>query len=235
MKCNLINKIKNNYKMSVLDSHVNDFFTVFIMRPIASVIVCFLVNSRILPNHITLFGFLLHLTAIIFILNNKFFIAGMLLFIVYLLDCVDGQLAREKNIISKFGYALDITSDFLKELLLFVSFVFIYRKETALFFLSVISTLLIMVSFHSHWLPKLTRIEEKKEEETKKNIDNYKKLKNFFRLSYWSVGIRYMVYAIFLIVGYPQYILMYVLIVGSAISIRKYISIFTYISREKIH
>jgi len=69
------------------------------------------------PNKLTIISFLLVLlTAVIIILPlpNAFIFAAILLQIAYVLDCMDGQLARYRGIATPLGGFLDKSLDFIK-------------------------------------------------------------------------------------------------------------------------
>ena len=78
--------------------------------PIAAKIVRFLKNTLVTPNQVTYISVLIGLiAAYIFSLGTlrAFLLAGILLEIVMVLDCVDGQLARAKKCASDLGRLLD--------------------------------------------------------------------------------------------------------------------------------
>ncbi len=69
------------------------------------------------PNKLTIISFLLVLlTAVIIILPlpNAFIFAAILLQIAYVLDCMDGQLARYRGMATPLGGFLDKSLDFIK-------------------------------------------------------------------------------------------------------------------------
>ncbi len=76
----------------------------------------YLKNTKIKPNHVTLFR--QPLSIVLYFLLYKaeyqyFIIAGILCEFHYLLDCVDGQLARLNKMETKFGYWLEMKVDLL--------------------------------------------------------------------------------------------------------------------------
>lgn len=71
----------------------------------------------ITPNMVTVFSSLTHLTGSLFLFlsfPNHFLYSALLLPISYILDCVDGQLARTKKMFSPIGDYLDKVLDVLK-------------------------------------------------------------------------------------------------------------------------
>jgi phosphatidylglycerophosphate synthase len=79
-------------------------------NPLAASIVQALKNTSITPNQVTYFSVFVGLvSAYIFSIGTlqAFFFAGILLEIVLILDCVDGQLARAKGCSSDLGRLID--------------------------------------------------------------------------------------------------------------------------------
>jgi CDP-diacylglycerol--serine O-phosphatidyltransferase len=68
---------------------------------------------QLLPNLVTILGLCAGLTALRFILQERFEIAAALIIFAALLDSVDGLLARRFNAASQFGAELDSLADFV--------------------------------------------------------------------------------------------------------------------------
>jgi len=80
--------------------------------------------SWLTPNHLTLFSFGLHTLGSILIFISipyHLILTAILLPLGYILDCMDGQLARTKNMPSPLGDYLDKTLDVLKVFILTAS------------------------------------------------------------------------------------------------------------------
>jgi len=76
------------------------------------------------PNHITLISFVLYVLASLFTFisfPNHLYLTAILLPIAYILDCLDGQLARTKKLSSPIGDYLDKTLDVFKVFILTLS------------------------------------------------------------------------------------------------------------------
>lgn len=88
---------------------------------LAKYITYFLVNkTKITPNQITTVSFLLAIFAGI-AFSFHYFIEGAILYqISYILDIVDGSIARSKNLSSKLGAFYDVFTDWLKAPILFI-------------------------------------------------------------------------------------------------------------------
>ena len=82
----------------------------YLHNPLAASIVQLLKDTSVTPNQVTYFSVFVGLvSAYTFSIGTlqAFFFAGILLEIVLILDCVDGQLARAKECSSDLGRLLD--------------------------------------------------------------------------------------------------------------------------------
>ena len=82
----------------------------YLHNPIAATIVQVIKNTWVTPNQVTYISIFVGLvSAYIFSIGTvqAFFFAGILLEVVLILDCVDGQLARAKECSSDWGRLLD--------------------------------------------------------------------------------------------------------------------------------
>jgi len=120
--------IKNNSPLPILKYvRVERFFT----RPLASLIVRAVYNTRITPNHLTYFSFVLGLLAAVAFLGGKhlfFIIGGVLAQFGSILDCADGQLARAKNMGSRYGTYLDLLLDRFSDSIVYLGIIFGYFR-----------------------------------------------------------------------------------------------------------
>ena len=66
------------------------------------------------PNMVTTLAFLFGLFAAYQIIQKNFVVAAMLWIFSYYFDCVDGKLARQYNMVTKFGDYYDHVCDILK-------------------------------------------------------------------------------------------------------------------------
>jgi len=86
--------------------------------PIASVLLLAVADWHfITPNRLTILSFLLAVMSATLIViggHGVLIAAGIILQIAYIIDCMDGQLARYRNVSSTFGSFLDKWSDFIK-------------------------------------------------------------------------------------------------------------------------
>jgi phosphatidylglycerophosphate synthase len=94
----------------------------FVARPLAAVVLVPLAKSRISPNQVTFFSLVIFVAAMALLALERghlWLIAAVLVLeLSYVLDCVDGQLARLKHRSSPVGAHLDFLMDELKAFLL---------------------------------------------------------------------------------------------------------------------
>ena len=96
------------------------FVSRFLNRPISRRITRVLLKFRVHPNALTLSIFVLPLIACVFLLRGDYVsvVIGAAIFQVFsILDGCDGEIARAKNLESKFGERLDYFCDFMASLL----------------------------------------------------------------------------------------------------------------------
>jgi len=95
----------------------------YLLNPIADNI-CF-----ISPNTITTFGLLLTIPLFLNIIRRESITVGIILYlIIYLLDCLDGAVARKCKNGSKYGALYDTTADFIKYVILLISIIMLYSS-----------------------------------------------------------------------------------------------------------
>src|SRR6266487_475084 len=96
------------------------FVSRFLNRPISRQITRFLLKFPIHPNAWTISIFVLPLIACLFLVRGDYvsLVIGAVIFQVFsILDGCDGEIARAKNLESKFGERLDYFCDFTASLL----------------------------------------------------------------------------------------------------------------------
>ena len=100
-----------------------NWFTEWMCRPVAAVLVYVLRRTRVTPNQVSFLSFLIACGAgALFALGtgHSWLIAAALVnHISFIFDCADGMLARCKNIASHLGHLLDFLMDELKAMLIF--------------------------------------------------------------------------------------------------------------------
>ena len=90
-------------------------------------------KTRITPNIISWFGFLLALVATALIITGNALTAGIVVLVAGFFDMLDGALARLTNRVTRFGGILDSTLDRFAEaaVLLGIMALFIQRQSTS--------------------------------------------------------------------------------------------------------
>jgi 1L-myo-inositol 1-phosphate cytidylyltransferase / CDP-L-myo-inositol myo-inositolphosphotransferase len=113
-----ISKLEEN--TDLMSKPQDGFVSRFLNRPISRRITHLLLKFPIHPNAWTIAIFALPLVACIFFLRGNYLsvVIGAAIFQVFsILDGCDGEIARAKNLESKFGERLDYFSDFIASLL----------------------------------------------------------------------------------------------------------------------
>lgn len=94
------------------------FWNTYVARPPAAVVVAVLAGTRTTPDQVTLAAFVVAMAAaagIIALPGYWGFLAGVIVFeLSYVLDCVDGMLARWRGTASATGHLLDFLMDEIK-------------------------------------------------------------------------------------------------------------------------
>ena len=94
------------------------FWNAYVCRPVAALLLSFVVNTRVTPNQITLASLLVAGCAVaiwLFVPGYLGLVLGVVVFeLSYVLDCADGMLARVRGIASPAGHLLDFLMDELK-------------------------------------------------------------------------------------------------------------------------
>ena len=118
----------------------------FIVKYIAFNILPSLKKANITPNMVTTFSLIISCISIWNIHKDKYIIGSLLFLIRYILDCIDGPLARYTKTVTKFG---DIY-DHLVDLITFISFfiVTLTKNFSNLFYTGIIILLITSAIHH---------------------------------------------------------------------------------------
>lgn len=131
---NMWSEIAAIYRASKKKRDIN-WFTEWVARPPAAVVVYALRNTRITPNQVTFGSAIIAAVACaMFALlpGHGWLIAAALVFeLSFVLDCADGQLARLRKVASPVGHQLDFLMDELKAMLLLTTVTVRLWQETA--------------------------------------------------------------------------------------------------------
>ena len=202
-----ISHIKQNYRQAIKVSNVSDFWTNQVCRRIAAVIVILINPTPITPNIVTTLSFAINLMANYQLLNQNLYLAALFFFITYILDCVDGQLARLRDVVSEFGRYFDPVLDGLKDLITFLTLI-AYFADSNLFIFSLIGIFNVSASIIFDWVRHTIQKQPKDKKENPKNI--FQKL----GIVFWSVPTRNFIIVFTFILQFPAAIVYYTCIPG---------------------
>ena len=104
------------YKKTLKDPAVEEFFDLFLFRPLAFLIVKAIPRFPITPNQLSIASMIFGIgSGIFFSLGTKssFLIGGLLYGFTRVMDCSDGMLARMKNRVTPTGRILDGIIDYV--------------------------------------------------------------------------------------------------------------------------
>ncbi len=129
------------YRSSKKKKDINRF-TEYVARPAASVVVYVLRNTPITPNQVTFLSAVVAAgaAAMLILLTGYLWlvIAAAVFELSFVLDCVDGQLARLRRIASPAGHLLDFLMDELKAMFILAAIaVRLWQQEADVRFLVV--------------------------------------------------------------------------------------------------
>jgi len=97
-------------------------FNLYVMRPIAALVVAVAARTPVTPNQLTLLNLFIFVVAAVLLpllpTYSGALIAILVLELSYCFDCADGMLARYRKTASKTGHLFDFFTDELKALLL---------------------------------------------------------------------------------------------------------------------
>jgi hypothetical protein len=100
----------------------DQLFNLYVMRPVAAVVVAAVAKTRVTPNQVTLLNLAVFVAGAAMLIAFPSWRGGLVAVAVvevsYCLDCADGMLARFKHLASKEGHLFDFFTDELKALLL---------------------------------------------------------------------------------------------------------------------
>lgn len=105
----------DEYRRMLKGPELEEPLDVFVYRPLAFLLVKALAPTRITPNQVTVANLLPGLAAASFFWQGTatgLVIGAVLLFLVNVIDCVDGMLARVRGAGSMTGYILDGVADY---------------------------------------------------------------------------------------------------------------------------
>jgi phosphatidylglycerophosphate synthase len=122
-----------SYRASVKSDISDELINTYLLRPIAHLIVRALYPTAATPNQVTVASIVAGIiAAMLYAVAGPAYlpVAGVCMTLKDLLDSADGQLARAKQLYSRFGRFLDSIGDFAVNLLVFAAISFSLFRET---------------------------------------------------------------------------------------------------------
>ena len=118
-----------------------------IFFPIAKKLIDPLYNLSLTPNNISILSTIFTFLAIYFFHNNERVYALIAFLIGYILDCVDGKMARKYNMMSKYGMALDLVSDHIGNISIIAYLISKYGLTNKYILAIIFMSFMISISF----------------------------------------------------------------------------------------
>ena len=165
----MVGKTAYRYERSVKSDVSDELINVYVLRPIAGLIVRLLYNTRVTPNQVTVASTLVGLAAAVFYLQGEArmtAIAGLLVTLKDLLDSADGQLARAKQQYTRVGRFLDSIGDVVVDAAVFGAIGWVLADASGkLWFLALaglgFAGITLRVSYHVFYQTSYLHLEDK--------------------------------------------------------------------------
>jgi hypothetical protein len=122
-----------SYDLSLKSDVSDELINVYILRPVAGLLVRILYHTPITPNQVTIAAIICGVVAAALYLAaspTTILLAGVCITLKDLLDSADGQLARAKHLYSRAGRFLDSIGDFLVNLCIFSALGYILHDSS---------------------------------------------------------------------------------------------------------
>lgn len=181
--------------------YADELINIYVLRPLASVVVWLVYPTSVMPNHLTILAILVGLAAAwVYTFNTPvaIAIAGLLVTAKDVLDDADGQLARAKELYSRRGRFLDSIGDVVVDAAIFSAITWVVYQSAQSFTTILLGILSLMgitlrVSYHVFYQVsflhledryKLNRMTEEITEEDRKGDSIALRLQQIFLLIY---------------------------------------------------
>jgi len=171
--------------MPSYNKNLEDPLDLYIFRKIANILVDPLHKMGLSPSNITTISLFFSFLSPVFYLYNHLIIAVIFYFIYYVLDCVDGQVARKYNECSFFGAVYDWNKDHIVGFLFLLTF---FLKSDYYAFFSILLFIFPML-LHIGTLDAVSNF-EKTNSFKSKSVENQKN-GLFYRYYFFSKNICY--------------------------------------------
>jgi phosphatidylglycerophosphate synthase len=143
------------------ENQIDNLIYKYIVEPISPI----LYSLHITPNMVTMMSFICGLLSVYYLYHKKYTLSAISYLFGYILDCVDGYLARKYDQITKFGDYFDHISDSVINIM--IVYIFLCRKKY--YKIVIILIFLILTSIH---LSCQEKIYNKKENSDTLNLLN---------------------------------------------------------------
>ena len=175
----------------------------YLHNPIAATIVQVLKNTWVTPNQVTYVSICVGLvSAYIFSIGTvqTFFFAGILLEVVLILDCVDGQLARAKECSSDLGRLLDGIAGYIIYLAVLTGVVIGFNQDYTTLAVFGLVTIFRGISYDYCKLTMMTMIQNGYDGSIKEILDTHSKISQN-NSTIWKVYFYYLQFQRFVFGG----------------------------------
>ena len=143
-----MNQKNLKYKDTINFESISD---VYFFHPVSSFIADILYKCRLTPNQVTIISTVIRLLGSYMLFNYSNKIAAVCFFTGYLLDNVDGIMARRYKMYSKFGEALDLVSDQVVNILFFIVIYLAYQNYNKKSFILITFAVIIFYIALIYW------------------------------------------------------------------------------------
>ena len=187
---------------------VMEQYIVRLYRGLGTSLAKHLVDTKIMPNHITITGFIFVIAASLFFATGEYvnlIIGAAIIFLTFVLDFTDGTLARMRNQASILGDWMDAMADDLREVLVTVSLcIGLYRNvdSTSVWMLGFIALAADRLIFRT--TSKLYKVLPYSEKKISQEVKNVFSRGTIFRITKEFLSVRlfkYTLLPIFIISG----------------------------------
>jgi phosphatidylglycerophosphate synthase len=149
--------------------YADEIINIFLLRPLAAVIVWILYPTKVTPNQVTIAAIALGCAAAAaYALNtpSAVIIAGCLVSAKDIVDDADGQLARAKQLYSRRGRFLDSIGDFVVDVVLFAAITYALLPShpgglTVLLGVAGLAGITVRVSYHVYYQASFLPLEKR--------------------------------------------------------------------------
>lgn len=108
---------------------VDSVIDVYFFNPVSEYLSHIAYKLGMTPNEITLLSTICGIYSAYLLYKNKIREASIYFLVAYLLDCIDGRLARNYKMYSVFGEAFDFVSDMVEHFLLVIILMIRFKKQ----------------------------------------------------------------------------------------------------------